>query len=128
MDLGLGLTDLAVQGANAAVGQSFDGDAVFNDADNPWTKSRRERWKTETQKPVKLSLTCSVLALRFLTLPKVSVKGLVTGAKFATLGKASTTTGVLGALTRLDKALKTLRGIVSHQSLEHHRWSGGQGF
>ena len=106
VDLGLGLTDLAVQGASAAVGRGFDGDAVFNDADNPWTTSRRERWKTETQAGQVVSDVLRV-GVALLTLPKVGVKGLVTGAKFATLGKASTTTGVLGALTRLDKALKT---------------------
>ena len=112
VDLGLGLTDLAVQGASAAVGRGFDGDAVFNDADNPWTKARRERWKTETQAGQVVSDVLRV-GVALLTLPKVGVKGLVTGAKFATLGKASTTTGVLGALTRLDKALKTSSGASS---------------
>ena len=112
VDLGLGITDLAVQGASAAVGRGFDGDAVFNDADNPWTKSRRERWKTETQAGQIVSDVLRV-GVALLTLPKVGIKGAVTGAKIATLGKASTTTGVLGALTRLDKALKTSSGAAS---------------
>ena len=105
VDLGLGLTDLAVQGASAAVGKGFDGDAVFNDADNPWTKARRARWKTETQAGQLVSDVFRV-GVALLTLPKVGIKGLVTGGKVLTLGKASTNTGVLGALTRLDKAFK----------------------
>ena len=46
------------------------------------------------------------VGVALLTLPKVGIKGLVKGGQALTLGRVSANTGVFGALTRLDKALK----------------------
>ena len=105
VDLGLGLTDVAVQSGSLATGNGFDLNEVFNDADNPLTKARQDFWvnQTETQAG-KLTSDLLRVGVALLTLPKTAISGVAKGAKLIRAG------GVASSLMKLDKSLKAARG------------------
>ena len=106
VDLGLGLTDIAVQSAKGLTGQGFDGNEIFNDANNPLTQTRRNWFKTETAAGQMASDVMRV-GVALLTLPKVAIGGVAKGVKIATLGRGA---GVANSLMAFDKSLKAARG------------------
>lgn len=117
VDLGLGLVDVATEtgkwlGAEvteAGSGQ-FNGDAIFNDSDNPLTAWRRDTFRTETQAG---QIASNIVrgAVSLLSLPKVGIKGLAMAPKL--LSKASAlgpiATGAAKVGQKLDKLDDTLK-------------------
>ena len=106
VDLGLGLTDIAVQSASAATGNGFDVNEVFNDANNPLTQARQDIFKTETQAG-KVTSDILRVGVALLTLPKTAIAGAAKGIKILTLGRGA---GVANTLMKFDKSLKAARG------------------
>jgi hypothetical protein len=62
-DLGAGLVDLAVQGGRYLATGEADAGAIFNDADNPWTRWRRSTFRTETKAGETVSNVARVLSM-----------------------------------------------------------------
>ena len=106
VDLGLGLTDIAVQSASAATGNGFDVNEIFNDANNPLTQARRDIFKTETEAGQAVSDVLRV-GVALLTLPKTAIAGAAKGIKLLTLGRGA---GVANTLMKFDASLKAGRG------------------
>ena len=98
VDLGLGLTDIAVQSASAATGNGFDVNEIFNDANNPLTQARRDIFKTETEAGQAVSDVLRV-GVALLTLPKTAIAGAAKGIKLLTLGRGA---GVANTLMKFD--------------------------
>ena len=106
VDLGLGLTDIAVQSASALTGGEFDGNEIFNDANNPLTQARQDIFNTETQAGKAVSDVLRV-GVALLTLPKTAIAGAAKGIKLLTLGRGA---GVANTLMKFDASLKAARG------------------
>ena len=106
VDLGLGLTDIAVQSASAATGNGFDVNEIFNDANNPLTQARQDIFKTETQAG-KVTSDILRVGVALLTLPKTAIAGAAKGIKILSLGRGA---GVANTLMKFDKSLKAARG------------------
>ena len=60
VDLGLGLTDMAVQSASAATGNGFDVNEVFNDANNPLTQARQHLQNGDTGRQGRRRTSCGL--------------------------------------------------------------------
>lgn len=121
VDLGLGVADVVGQTAQILTGQrnGYNGDEIFNDADNPLTKWRREAFKTETVAGQAASNLVR-LGTAIVTLPKTAIKGIAAPAKI--LAKApgiGKTFGKVGsALNKADDALKASRAPKVTKAME----------
>ncbi len=121
VDLGLGVADVVGQTAQILTGQrnGYNPDEIFNDADNPLTKWRREAFKTETVAGQAASNLVR-LGTAIVTLPKTAIKGIAAPAKI--LAKApgiGKTFGKVGnALTKADDALKASRAPKVTKAME----------
>jgi len=92
-DLIAGLGDVIVETADAVTpgGDGFTVDNIFNDADNPWTRARRDFFKPETEVGKQVG-TLARVATALIALPKVAVRGII--FPFQALSKASVLGGV----------------------------------
>lgn len=121
VDLGLGVADVVGQTAQILTGQrnGYNPDDIFNDADNPLTKWRREAFKTETVAGQAASNLVR-LGTALVTLPKTAIKGIAAPTKI--LAKApgiGKTFGKVGnALTKADDALKASRAPKVTKAME----------
>ena len=121
VDLGLGVADVVGQTAQILTGQrnGYNPDDIFNDADNPLTKWRRETFKTETVAGQAASNLVR-LGTALVTLPKTAIKGIAAPTKI--LAKApgiGKTFGKVGnALTKADDALKASRAPKVTKAME----------
>jgi hypothetical protein len=87
-DLIAGLGDVIGETADAVTpgGDGFTVDNIFNDADNPWTRARRDFFKPETEVGKQVG-TLARVATALVALPKVAVRGIM--FPFQALSKAS---------------------------------------
>ena len=119
VDLGHGLADVAGQTAQAAMGRGFNGDEVFNDADNPLTNFRMETLdfashNAET-KVGEITNQIARVGVAILTMPKTLFRGAAFG--FKTLGKVKGLGGIAktgvnaGKARRLTKVGQQLDNI-----------------
>ena len=112
VDLGLGVADVVGQTAQILTGQrnGYNPDDIFNDADNPLTKWRRDFFKTETVAGQAASNLVR-LGTAIVTLPKTAIKGIAAPAKIASKlpGIGKTFGKVAGALNKADDVLKSSR-------------------
>ena len=121
VDLGLGVADIVGQTAQIATGQrdGYNGDDIFNDSDNPWTRARREFFKTETVAGQAASNLVR-LGTAIVTLPKTAVKSIAAPTKL--LGKlpavGSTFGKVANALDKADDVLKASRAPKVTKAME----------
>ena len=121
VDLGLGVADVVGQTAQILTGQrnGYNGDEIFNDADNPLTKWRREFFKTETVAGQAASNLVR-LGTAIVTLPKTAIKGIAAPAKIAGKlpGIGKTFSKVAGALDKADDVLKSSRAPKITKAME----------
>jgi len=121
VDLGLGVADVVGQTAQILTGQrnGYNPDELFNDADNPLTRWRREALKTETLAGQSASNLVR-LGTAVITLPKTAIKGIA--APFKIAGKIKSIGGTFGkvgkALDKADDALKASRAPKVTKALE----------
>ena len=112
VDLGLGIADVVGQTAQLATGQrnSYNPDELFNDADNPLTRWRREAFKTDTVAGQAASNLVR-LGVALVTLPKTAVKGIAAPTKLLAKAPAigNTFSKVAKGLDKADDALKASR-------------------
>ena len=103
VDVGHGLVDLAGQTANAAMGRGFNGDEVFNDADNPLTNFRMETLDLASHnaetKVGEITNQIARVGVAILTLPKTFLKG--AALPFKAIGSVKG----LGKVKNISKAL-----------------------
>ena len=112
VDLGLGIADVVGQTSQIVAGQrsEYDIDNLFNDADNPLTRYRRETFKTQTQAGQAAShITRAITGL--ITLPKTAIKTIAAPMKVLSgIDKLGDAGKVLGraakSLGKFDDALK----------------------
>lgn len=111
-DLAAGLGDLIGETGDAILpgGDGFTPDNIFNDADNPWTRARREMFAPETEVG-KATGTLARVATALVTLPKFAIQGIALPFKLG--GKAKVLGGVAERLddvgefiTRADQFMK----------------------
>jgi hypothetical protein len=121
VDLGLGVADVVGQTAQILTGQrnGYNPDELFNDADNPLTRWRREALKTETVAGQAASNMVR-LGTAIVTLPKTAIKGIAAPAKIAGKlpGIGKTFSKVAGALDKADDALKASRAPKITKAME----------
>ncbi len=121
VDLGLGVADVVGQTAQILTGQrnGYNPDEIFNDADNPLTKWRREFFKTET---VAGQATSNLVRLgtAIVTLPKTAVKGIAAPTKLLAKapGVGKTFSKVANALDKADDVLKSSRAPKVTKAME----------
>lgn len=82
LDLAAGIADVAVQTGNLITGKGWNWDEVLNDADNPWTKWRRDTFKMETQAGQIVSNVARI-GVALLSLPKFAITGITAPLKVA---------------------------------------------
>ena len=111
MDLAAGIGDVLVQSGNQLTGKGFDWDQVMNDSDNPWTKWRRDTFKTESQAGQMVSNVVRI-GTALLTLPKTAVKGvtlpLQAARRLPVVGK-----GAGAALKGIDNLGDAYKGLTA---------------
>lgn len=121
VDLGLGVADIVGQTAQVLTGQrnGYNPDDIFNDADNPLTKWRREVFKTETVAGQAASNLVR-LGTAIVTLPKTAIKGIAAPTKILAKapGIGKTFGKVAGALNKADDVLKSSRAPKVTKAME----------
>ena len=112
LDLAAGIGDMLVQTGNQLTGKGFNWDQVMDDSDNPWTKWRRETFKTESQAGQMVSNVVRI-GTALLTLPKTAAKGVVLPLKAATRlpGIGGAASGALKGIDNLGDAYKGLTAV-----------------
>jgi len=113
-DLAAGLGDLIGETGDAILpgGDGFTPDNIFNDADNPWTRARREMFAPETEVGKAVG-TLARVATALVTLPKFAVQGIALpfkiGGKAKFLGGVADRLGDVGEfITKADQYMKGL--------------------
>jgi hypothetical protein len=111
-DIIAGLGDVAGETFNAVTGKGFDVDNIFNDADNPWTRARRETFAPETELGKQFG-TLARVATALVALPKIAAKGFALpfqiASKVKVAGSAAEAAGGVGAfILKADDYMKAL--------------------
>jgi len=111
-DLIAGLGDVIGETADAVTpgGDGFTVDNIFNDADNPWTRGRREFFKPETEVGKQVG-TLARVAAALIALPKVAARGLAlpfqAASKATVLGGVAERAGDVGSfILKADAYMK----------------------
>ncbi len=111
LDLAAGIGDVIVQTGNQLTGKGFNWDQVMDDSDNPWTKWRRETFKTESQAGQMVSNVVRI-GTALLTLPKTAAKGVILPLK-AAKGLPGIGNAAGGALKGIDSLGDAYKGLTA---------------
>ena len=113
-DIIAGLGDVAGETFDAVTGQGggFNAENIFNDADNPWTRARREAFAPETELGKQFG-TLARVATALIALPKIAAKGFALpfqiASKATVAGGAAEAAGGVGAfILKADDYMKAL--------------------